>query len=263
MAYSNSGVPVRLALALLVLPGWACATAINTASEDSSPLGVTGSGHGGHGGSASSSAMEIRSGAANAGTPSAMGNGASGGSAAGAPGGAGKNGSGSGGTGSAGATGKAGASSAGSPSGGASHGGASAGGATGVSGMGSTSTGGASAGTTGSAGAGVAGSASGVTCDAAHATITFTQQSNKTIKANDCVRLVVDKTWATIGVKLQPLPGTTYPVPFTFFNCGGNGTGSLIGDYKEAVLKSGPNPGCDFFVQFGGGETPVNVTYYD
>jgi len=76
--------------------------------------------------------------------------------------------------------------------------------------------------------------------------------------------LVVEKSWSVVNVQLQPLPGTQgYPVPFTFFNCGGNGTGSLTADYANVSLKSGANPGCDFFVQFGGGGTTIKVTYYD
>ena len=250
---------MRLALlAFLTFPGWACATAINGAPSDSSPLAASGSGgsdSAGNGASAGSSQNVSTGGAA-------AGSGASGAPAAGAPGSGGKGGSGSGGAGTAGSVGKAGSSSAGAPSAGASNGGASAGGAAGTS-SGGTSAGGASAGT-GSAGAGEAGGGGGVICDAAHATVTFNQQDNKTVQANDCVHLVVNPGWATVQIKLQAQPGTaTYPVPFTFFNCGGNGTGSLTADYAEAVLKSGPNPGCDFFVQFGGGATAVKVTYFD
>jgi hypothetical protein len=103
-----------------------------------------------------------------------------------------------------------------------------------------------------------------VTCDAAHAVATITTSQSYTGKASDCVRLVVDSTWSVINVQLQPLPGTQgYPVPFSFFNCGGNGTGSLTADYANVSLKSGANPGCDFFVQFGGGGTTIKVTYYD
>jgi hypothetical protein len=52
-------------------------------------------------------------------------------------------------------------------------------------------------------------------------------------------------------------------VPFSFFNCSGNGTGSLTADYATSVLGSGPNPGCDYYVQLNGGATTVKVTYYD
>jgi len=93
---------------------------------------------------------------------------------------------------------------------------------------------------------------------------TVTTSQLYTGKANDCVRLKVDTSWSVINVQLQPQPGTqAYPVPFSFFSCGGNGTGSLTGDYQNAVIKSGANPGCDYFVQFGGGETTIKVTYYD
>jgi hypothetical protein len=83
-------------------------------------------------------------------------------------------------------------------------------------------------------------------------------------KANDCVRLAVNPTWSVIGMKFQPEPGTgPYPVPFSFFSCGGNGTGSLTADYASTTFKAGANPGCDFFVQFEGGATTIKVTYYN
>jgi hypothetical protein len=67
-----------------------------------------------------------------------------------------------------------------------------------------------------------------------------------------------------VSIQLQPLPGTAgYPVPFSFFSCAGNGTGSLTGDYSSVVIKSGANPGCDLYVQFTGGATTLKFTYYD
>jgi len=93
---------------------------------------------------------------------------------------------------------------------------------------------------------------------------TIATSQSYTGKANDCVRLVVEPSWSVVNIQLQPLPGTQgYPVPFSFFNCGGNGTGSLTADYANVSLKSGTNPGCDFFVQFDGGATTIKVTYYD
>ena len=65
-------------------------------------------------------------------------------------------------------------------------------------------------------------------------------------------------------VQLQAQPGTAgYPVPFSFFSCAGDGTGSLTGDFAPAILTQGSNPGCDLFVQFNGGATTLKVTYYD
>jgi hypothetical protein len=37
----------------------------------------------------------------------------------------------------------------------------------------------------------------------------------------------------------------------------------LTADYAVAVLESGANPGCDYYVQFGGAATTLKVTYYD
>jgi hypothetical protein len=65
-------------------------------------------------------------------------------------------------------------------------------------------------------------------------------------------------------IQFQPQPGTAaYPVPYSFFSCAGNGTGSLTADYAVSSIKSGSNPGCDLYVQFNGGATAVKVTYYD
>jgi hypothetical protein len=83
-------------------------------------------------------------------------------------------------------------------------------------------------------------------------------------KDNDCIRLSVNPSWSVINLQFQPLPGTgPYPVPFSFFSCGGNGTGSLLTDYANVTFKTGANPGCDYFVQFGGNGGTIKVTYYD
>jgi len=84
-------------------------------------------------------------------------------------------------------------------------------------------------------------------------------------KATDCVRLTVNSTWATVSIQLQPLPGTaSYPVPFAFSSaCAAAGTGSLTADYVNVTLKSGANPGCDYFVQFKGGATALTFKYFD
>jgi hypothetical protein len=79
------------------------------------------------------------------------------------------------------------------------------------------------------------------------------------------VRLVVDPTWSTVSIQLQPLTGTaSYPVPFSFSSsCAAPGTGSLTANFASVVLKSGPNPGCDYFVQFTGGSTALQFKYFD
>ncbi|MEI9938349.1 MAG: hypothetical protein WDO69_14100 [Pseudomonadota bacterium] len=260
MPSSSSEARSRVALlALVTLPLWACATAVDDAPSDSSPLAASGSNgdpsaggrsNGGSGASASG-ASAGKSGAAG-GATGAAGTGASGAAAqnGGAPGNSGGT-PGKGGA-SSGGTGGSGASSAGG-SAGKGAGGASAGGSAGK-GAGGASAGGASAG----------GTTSGASCDAAHAVATLTPSAVYTGKANDCVRLSVNPTWSTIALQFQPMPGTAgYPVPFSFFSCGGNGTGSLTADYANTTFESGPNPGCDFFVQFGGGGTTIKVTYYD
>jgi hypothetical protein len=102
-------------------------------------------------------------------------------------------------------------------------------------------------------------------CDAAHSVATIATSGTFTGKANDCVRLTVNPTWAVVSLQLQPLPGTaSYPVPFTFSaSCAAGGTNSLTADYVNVTLKSGTNPGCDYFVQFTGGTTALKFTYYD
>jgi len=147
--------------------------------------------------------------------------------------------------------------SAGSGSGGANAG-------TGAGGAGASASGGASAGDTGSAGTGAGGLPNSTSCDATNAKATVATSGIYEGKANDCVRLHIEPSWGAINLKFIAQPGTgPYPVPFSFFSCGGNGTGSLTADYAETPFKAGPNPGCDFFVQFGGGDTTIKVTYYD
>ncbi len=236
MPSSNSEARACVALlALVTLPMWACATAVDNAPGGSSPLEAS---EGDEYPSAGSGSASGGSSSSVAGSPSAAGNPSAAGTSAG------KGGTGSGNTGSGGASntgGKAGASSAGS-----------------------TSAGGTSAGGTSAGGTSAGGATGSTTCDAAHAVATIQTSTEYTGKANDCVRLAVNPSWSVIGLKFQPSPGTAvYPVPFSFFSCGGNGTGSLTADYASVTFKSGPNPGCDFFVQFGGGATTIKVTYYD
>ncbi|MET0791348.1 MAG: hypothetical protein ABW061_07475, partial [Polyangiaceae bacterium] len=131
---------------------------------------------------------------------------------------------------------------------GASHGGASSAGAS----------------SAGASSAGAGGAPVGGTCDATTASATLATSTTYTGKANDCIRLAVNPSWSTVQVQMQAQPGTAaYPVPFSFFTCAGNGTGSLTADFAPAILKSGANPGCDVFVQFTGGATVLKVIYYD
>ena len=246
--------------ASLILPMWACATAVDNSPVGTNPLAASGSeenqsvagGDSASGGSASSVA-----GSASAGKTSA-----SGGSPSSSGGSPGKGGSGSGSTGGGGAStsvGGKGGTSAGGTNAGGKGGGTSAGGTS----AGGTSAGGTSAGGTSAGGTSTGGVTGSATCDAAHAVATLTGGSYLG-KANDCVRLAINPTWDVVGVKLQAFPGTAmYPLSFSFFGCDGNGTGSLSADYAESTLKSGKNPGCDYFVQFGGGATTIMVTYYD
>ena len=275
MPSSSFGTCTRAAVfALVTLPAWACATAIDADVESASLAAGGDDGEAGAAGSGNASAGRASS--ATAGTASAGKGGASTG-ASGAPGtggsanGGSANGGAANGGGSGSHTGKGGTSSAGG-TGGAGKGGMSG---TGSAGKGGTSGGASGSSGGGSAGKGGSGSASGgatnaggssgsATCDAAHAVATITTGMVYTGKANDCVRLAVNPTWSTIALQFQPMPGTAaYPVPFSFFSCGGNGTGALTADYAGVIFKSGANPGCDFFVQFTGGGTTVKVTYYD
>jgi hypothetical protein len=268
MPSSNSEARARVALlALMTLPAWACATAIDNALPDATPLANHDASGAPNAGSAASAAGSVSAG--KSGAPGSAGSGSSGsGQSGGSPSSAGKGGT--GGTASVASAGKGGTGNAGAGSGSAGKGGTSSGGTgsgsagkAGASSAGSSSAGSSSAGTS-SAGSTSGGATGGGTCDAAHAVATLMTSQVYTGKANDCVRVAVNPTWSTIALQFQPQPGTTgYPVPFTFESCGGNGTGSLTADYANTTFKSGTNPGCDFFVQFGGGATTIKVTYYD
>lgn len=265
MPSSNSEARARLALlALLSLPAWACATAIDNAPADTSPLASSGDSGNPSAGSSGSASAGAGSSAGKGGATGAAGSGASGApQSGGAPSSAGSGGAGKGGTSAGGSSsaGKGGTSGGGGSSAGK---GGTAGSSTGGAGKGGSSSAGSSSAGSSAGGASRGGTTGGTGCDAAHAVATITTQQVYTGKANDCVRLAVNPTWAMIALKFQPMPGTAaYPVPFSFFSCAGNGTGSLTGDYVENTFKTGTNPGCDFFVQFGGGATTIKVTYYD
>jgi len=258
-------------LALITIPSWACATAIDSPTPDSLLSRSDSAGNSSAGSDANAGRSDVTdagSGALGAGgSPSNTGGGKGGASAGGmgnspgstaGSGGTSSVGSSGGGTGHGGSGTSGGGTSSGAGKGGTSSGGTTMGGMSSGAGTGGTSSGGTSSGGTSSGGT------SSSTCDAAHAVATLMTSQVYTGKANDCVRLAVNPTWSTIALQFQPQPGTQgYPVPFSFFSCGGNGTGSLTADYMNTTFKSGTNPGCDFFVQFGGGETTIKVTYYD
>jgi len=265
MPSSSFGTCTRAALfALVTLPVWACATAIDSGVESNSlsaggddgagAAAGPGTASAGHGSSASAGSAAAGKANASAGASGALAQGG-GSSDGGSSNGGSSNSAGKGGTlGAGGKTNSAG-------SGNAGKGGTSSGGGAGSSAGGSAGKGGS----TSSAGASnTGGTTSSTTCDAAHSVATITTGMVYTGKANDCVRLAVNPTWSNIALQFQPMPGTAaYPVPFSFFSCGGNGTGSLTADYASVIFKNGANPGCDFFVQFGAGGTTVKVTYYD
>jgi hypothetical protein len=73
--------------------------------------------------------------------------------------------------------------------------------------------------------------------------------------------------WSSVNPQLHPASGTTsYPVPFTYTYCGGQGTGSLTGnDIKSYLIDGpfpGPNYGCDVFIQLEGNGSPVQFSYF-
>jgi len=259
---------------LAALPAWSCATAEEASLGPGALSGDAGGASAGALGSAGSSGAAMSSkaggsgsGAASAGAP---GTSAGAGSTGAAVGGSSAGGASAGMGGTAGSSGgKAGSASGGAPSGGsASGGGGKAGAPSGGSASGGSASGGGKAGAPSggapSGGAPSGGAPNGGACDAAHAVATLGTSQSYTGKANDCIRLAVQPSWSTVSLQLQPLAGTAaYPVPFSFFSCAGNGTGSLTADYVNAVIKSGANPGCDYFVQFGGGATTIKVTYFD
>ncbi len=124
-----------------------------------------------------------------------------------------------------------------------------------------SSAGGASAGRAGSsAGGASAGAASAGAPSAGGAT-----GDSIPAKPNDCVRLSVNPSWSVIGLKFQPMPATTvYPRAVLVLQLRRQRHGGPHpADYVDAKIQSGANPGCDFFVQFGGGSTTIKVTYYD
>ncbi len=267
MRYSSLRAGSRLAsLALLVLPAWACATA-----QSNTGIGDESDGVDANAGANTSAGTSASAGAGNGAAGGALNGGAGAGSTFGGAGsGSGQGGAAtSGAAGMTGSAGKGGASNGagGSPSmsgansGGASNSGGAGKSAGGASNAGSTSAGGGGGSSAGASSGGATGSG---TCDAAHALATIGTGNTYTGKATDCVRLSVNPTWAVVMIQMQPQPGTaSYPVPFKFFGCAGNGTGSLTSDYTSATLKSGDNPGCDYYVQFSGGNGALKFTYYD
>ena len=64
-------------------------------------------------------------------------------------------------------------------------------------------------------------------CDEATATVLGTMSSNVTVASNVCLKMTLpaDQTWIK-KLTLQPDSGT-YPLPFTWSNCGTNSSGAF------------------------------------
>lgn len=170
---------------------------------------------------------------------------------------------GSAGKASAGSAGRGG-SSAGKANGGSQNGGKSAGGTgTDDGGEPGETTGGTSSGSGGSGGsAGSGGSLNQpAMCDEATATVLGSMNANVTVASNVCLKMTVpaDQTWIK-KITMQP-EGGTYPLPFTWSNCGTNSSGAFTANYGNQILMP-VNLQCPILVKLGGSGSPVNVQWW-
>jgi hypothetical protein len=105
-------------------------------------------------------------------------------------------------------------------------------------------------------------------CDASTAVAVLRTGQGTTIASNACIRLVNEGTWSSVNPYLQPEPGTnSYPVPYSYTYCGGQGSGSLTGNYINSYLVDGSsastlNYKCDLFVKLGGNGSAVQFRYH-
>ncbi len=124
---------------------------------------------------------------------------------------------------------------------------------------------GGKAGIGGSASAGAGGQAGSLNqpamCDEASATVLGTMSSNVTVASNVCLKmsLPADQTWIK-KITMQP-EGGTYPLPFTWSNCGTNSSGAFSANYANQILTP-LNLQCPVLVKLGGNGSPVNVQWW-
>ena len=131
------------------------------------------------------------------------------------------------------------------------HAGNSAGSSSGSGGTGQASGGGASAG----------GPNQPSQCDEANATVLEGMSSQIKVAANACLKMTLpaDQTWIK-KITLQP-DGGTYPLAFTWSNCGTNSNGVLTANYANAIITP-VVPTCPIFVQLTGTSAPLNIQWW-
>jgi hypothetical protein len=106
-------------------------------------------------------------------------------------------------------------------------------------------------------------------CNDANVDAILSTGQSTTIAGDACIRLVVEPSWSTVNPAIQPMSGTaSYPVPFSYQSCAGNGTGALLGDWQQAYLVDGPtsapNFGCDVYLKLtGSSQNLVQFSYFD
>lgn len=147
------------------------------------------------------------------------------------------------------------------PNGGAtSTGGKTTGGQAGNSAAGSSSSSGGTS-HAGSGGVSAGGPNQPTQCDETNATVLEGMSSNVKVAGNACLKMTLpaEQTWIK-KVTLQP-DGGTYPLPFTWSNCGTNSNGVLTANYANATLTPVVTT-CPIFVQLTGTGASLNIQWW-
>ena len=219
----------------------ACATALEPVpSEDEPSGGTAGGGNVGHAGTSTTSG-----GTASAGSSARGGSGGNASSGNAGRANTGGNGNAGGSGGNAGTIASGGTANGGTANGGSANGGSANGG---------TANGGSATG-------GSVNQGGGASCDQGAATPLAAMSSNTPVKSDAClaIQIPADQTWIK-KVTLQP-EGATYPLPFTWSNCGTNSNASFTANYGNVVLESVSSL-CPILIKLGGSGAQFNVQWW-
>ena len=113
----------------------------------------------------------------------------------------------------------------------------------------------------GSGGASAGGPNQPTQCDEATAVALDTMSTNVKVAGNACLKMTLpaEQTWIK-KVTLQPDSGT-YPLAFTWSNCGTNSNGVLTANYANATLTP-ITAMCPIFLQLTGTAAPLNLQWW-
>jgi hypothetical protein len=102
-----------------------------------------------------------------------------------------------------------------------------------------------------------------VPCTEATATDMGAQHTITTVPADGCIKVSnYPGSWVGSVVVQAQANGKVYPVPFTWSNCSGTGTGTLAGDWSQGTVRPAKNTCTTVIDLKGSSSTPIKLKWW-